>query len=178
MGTMFSKWTTAIRAHGRRFIIIVAGQGIFQTVTWGIDFIFLPAFILWFGILWGSIIYMAVSLIVDWISIVAYNRIKDDVLGLELIKKWVGFLVQRFLKTPRKISEIPFWMKIFFGQILSVWFSSFEIVVVMRPAHYYSQKMSREDKIIFWTSFIGGSLYWIVLWGATIEFLRPYLELL
>lgn len=153
----------------KRLVIALAGQTAYRVFNYFVDFVFCPALILWLGIIWGSATYMAFTLVLDLASIIFYNRVKVDVLGLELGKELRGWMGERLLRSRGKISDLPLGAKLFLVFALTLMMSPFQVVVFMRQANEYREKMSSEEYLIFWASYVGGNLYWVLLVSGTVE---------
>lgn len=168
MAATLKKWTAVIRARKEQMVLAVVGQSLYRIFNYFVDFVFCPALILWLGIIWGGGVYMVSTLILDLVSVVLYDRVGKDLLGLELGKELRGWIGEKILRSQRKISELSLWGKVFVVLGLSLILNPFQVVVFMRQTHEYRQKMNSADYFIFWTSYLGGNLYWVLLVGGVV----------
>jgi hypothetical protein len=144
----------------------LTGAGIYTAVSWLFDYPIYGAAIWLAGPFWGGILMIALSIPLDLAAIRVYDKSGKDWLALEYLK----FLQEqeghslgiRFFKWVT--TKMPIWLQI---ALLSLRFDAFFITIALRKNAYQFNGLSRRDKGIFWSSFLLGHFYWIlILWAS------------
>lgn len=169
MGAWLKKFSEVVRKRGSQIAVAVLGQTFYRIFNYFVDFVFCPALILWLGMFYGSAIYVLSTLAIDLGSMVLYDNLKRDILGLELGKELRGWFGERVLRSRAKISDLSLPARLLVTLGLTAMMGPFQIVVFMRQANEYREKMSAEEHIIFWLSFVVGNLYWVLVVGGVIQ---------
>lgn len=169
MAATIKQWVAAIRNHQGRLALAITGQLLYNAFNAVVDFMLCPALVLWLGLINGGLAYLAIALVIDLTTMIAYDRIKKDFLGLELVKELRGFIGRKLLRSQQKIAELPMAAKMAIVLLISWRLNPFQVVVFMRHANEYRSGMTREEHWIFWVSYVWGNLLWILLMGGIVE---------
>ena len=167
-----------VSKNWKRSLQVMSGWGIYEAYNFAVDFILWPLLQAFYGFT-GVLIFIAMSLINNFIILLWYQKKKVDWFGVNEIEDikakghlWVHevsnhqSLVKRFsLYIPAKIFQLMIWLlnknDIFAFVTLSTWQDSFITTIFLRHGKF--DKLDKRDYIIFVASTIFGSLVWSVL---------------
>jgi hypothetical protein len=152
----------------RKLGILSVGLSINWMITWGFDLILYPSVIYFFGILWGSIIMIALSFLICYATIIFYDITKKDWIGIESIKGLKELNPDS--RTKKLVSWIAKKSDPVALVLLSIHFDPFITVAYMRHGAHKYNGLSKRDWVIFIISLAIGNLYWIfaVVMGLSI----------
>lgn len=142
------------------------GFSSYTLFTWLFDYPLYGAAIWHLGALWGGLIMVALSLLVDIGSIRFYDWSKRDWLAVEFIRSHTIYLgnnpLRRFVKFV--LTKTP---KVLQVMLLSLRFNAFIVTTLLRDSSSSFNGLSRADWGIFALSFLTGHVYWImVIYGG------------
>lgn len=174
---MISRYAHLLRTHKDRLALAAIGQTLYQAFNMSFDYLLAPGLILWLGIVWGGLAYMLIGLPVDFLSIRLYDKTKRDILGFELVKEVGGFLGKTLVRQQQALTDMSLLAKVGLAVLLSIKLNPFQVVILLRQANEYRDSLNATDQTLFWTSYVSGNLYWVLLMGGAIEVGRITLDL-
>jgi hypothetical protein len=151
----------AISANKQRLAILGVGVLANQVFVYSFNYGIYPLVIYHYGPFKGYFIMVALSAIVCYLTILFYDWLKKDFLGIETIKEIKEYEGQH--RTARFISSILKKSDLLAFLFLSIKYDPFITVVYMRKgAHKYDGLTKREWKI-FTASLLVGDIYWTIV---------------
>lgn len=135
------------------------GFSAYSVFAWLFDYPLFGGVMWYFGALWGSLIMLALTLVVDIGSIRLYDWSKRDWLALEFIRSHREYRGRNPLRRATRfvLTKTPVWIQVL---CLSVKFNAFIITTLLREDSSSYNGLSRRDWGIFTLSFVAAQLYW------------------
>ena len=148
------------------------GTGIssYYFLTWIYDYLIVSFFLLYLGFLWGMVVVVVLSIVVDLATMKFYDWLKKDWLALESIKELdhkkgiVGRLFS-FVREKGVLLTII---------VLSLTSNAFVVTAYLRRGASQYNGMSSRDWFIFISSSLLINLYWVFVVGGGIELIRLF----
>jgi hypothetical protein len=170
----------------RSWKFILAGQGIHQTLSWIFDNPVYIAVINWVGPIKGYFIMMPAALFLCLVTMLYFNRQKNDWLGTDKYAEFTGKIYSIFRKfekkleikgwlikidsfefNPAKIFSVFLWTVEFI--VLSFWQDPFVTTMFLKRSR---GKMRNRDWVIFISSGVISNGYWTLRNFALIEIFK------
>ena len=125
-------------------------------IDWPFNYLLYPYVIYRYGILWGGVIMMLVSLLACLLTLKFYDWSKRDWLGIEAIKSLKDY------RGDNKAGRISAWFLRRSEPVaflfLTVWYDPFITVAYLRHGSF--SRMTGRDWWIFYSSLILCNVYW------------------
>jgi hypothetical protein len=142
------------------------GFSSYWVFAWLFDYPLFGAVVWQFGPIWGGLIMLVLTLLVDIGSIRFYDWSKRDWLAVEFIRSHKGYAgrnpVRRLVKFV--LTKTP---KVLQVMLLSLRFNAFIVTTLLRDPASSFNGLSRSDWGIFALSFVTAQLYWtLVIYGG------------
>lgn len=157
-----------------RIGLVFIGHGAKNVEETFFDYVVYPAVIAWLGMVYGGIAMTALSALMCWIYILAYDWSKKDWFGFELLKEArdgeeAGTRIGRIVQKVARKSDLAAFLA------LSVYSDPFFTTVYMRKGAAVYNGMSRRDWLVFWGSVLFANLWWTLAMTGAIEGIRAAL---
>jgi len=137
---------------------LVVGISTKQLVSWSLEYMLCPYIIYTFGLLWGGVTMLFISVFSCLLAIRLYDWSKRDWLGIEAIKELQNYEGEksagRFASWFLKKSEPVVFL------FLTVWYDPFITTAYLRHGKFNG--MAVRDWKIFFGSLLIGNAYWIL----------------
>jgi hypothetical protein len=146
------------------------GYAFFIFANYLFDYILYPFVIFKTGLIYGGIIMTVLAILMCFLTLIVYDRIKRDWLGIEAIKEIeneienkantkIGKFISWFLRKGR-------WAEFIF---LSLQFDAFVTTVYLRKGHRLYNGFKKSDWQVFWGSLLLSNVFWILLSFVGVE---------
>jgi roadblock/LC7 domain-containing protein len=147
---------------------VLAGTAVYSLLNWIYDYPLYALVILYAGIFWGGLFMVILSIPIELLILKFYNWSCEDWLAIEYLKSIKDYqgssLYKKALKFVLLKTPIPLQVA-----VLSTKFNAFMVTILLRENAYQYNKFSKKEWAIFWTSFLGGQVYWTLVIGTGIE---------
>lgn len=149
-----------------------AGVYLYNTFNRFYDLVLYTAVIARWGAIKGGAVMMALSFVVDLVSLRLYDRFKRDVFGIEELKRlrdspattWSGKALRWALRQNDFVAFI----------VLTLMTNQFVVTAWLRHGAGEFNGMQRRDWVIFLSSVALGNLYWIAVVSGAIHLFRAF----
>jgi hypothetical protein len=147
---------------------VVTGTTLYSVFNWLYDYP-LYSVVLWhFGIIWGGVLMILLSIPTDYLTLRFYDWSQQDWFAIEYLKSMKEYrgnnVFKRLLGAILRSTPVPVQVA-----VLSTKFNSFVVTTLMRDGAYTFKGLTSRDWKIFWGSNLAGQLYWILIIGGGIE---------
>ena len=153
-----------------RLQLWVAGIGSYYIFTWLYDYVVVSFFLIYLGLLKGTIVVIILSMLVDLATMKFYDWLKKDWLALETIKdldKKEGIVGRLFSFVRGK----GIFLTII---VLSLTSNAFVVTAYLRKGSSQYNGMALRDWLIFISSSLLINLYWVFVVGGGIELIKLF----
>lgn len=146
------------------------GLYLYNTFNRFYDLVLYTAVIAKWGALKGGAMMMALSLVVDLVTLRLYDRFKRDVFGIEGLKRvrdsdaitWTGKVLRWALRQNDLVVFV----------VLTLMTNQFVVTAWLRHGAGEFNGLQRRDWLIFLTSVALGNLYWIAVISGAIQLFK------
>ncbi|MBL8189971.1 MAG: hypothetical protein JNK38_18295 [Acidobacteria bacterium] len=146
------------------------GLYLYNTFNRFYDVVLYTAVIAKWGTLKGGVMMMALSLVVDWVTLRLYDRFKRDVFGIEGLKRvrdsdattWIGKVLRWALRQNDLVTFV----------VLTLMTNQFVVTAWLRHGADEFNGLQRRDWVIFLSSVVLGNLYWIAVVSGAIQLFK------
>ncbi len=149
-----------------------AGLYLYNTFNRFYDLVLYTAVIAKWGAIKGGAMMMALSFVVDWVTLRLYDRFKRDVFGIEQLKRvreseatnWTG----KVLRWALRQNDVVVFV------VLTLMTNQFVVTAWLRHGAGEFNGMQRRDWVIFLCSVALGNLYWIAVVSGAIHLFKIF----
>lgn len=146
----------------------ITGIGSYYLFSWVYDYVVVSFFLIYLGLIKGMVVVVALSMIVDLLTMKFYDWFKKDWLAIETIKDFdnkKGIIGKLFNFVHNK----GIFLTVI---ILSLTSNAFIVTAYARKGSNLYNGLSIRDWVIFIFSSILTNLYWVFIIGGGIELFK------